>query len=119
MVDDLKTVRNQIFKMVTSSLGVKDGDEPKTLKDVIGLVATIAGKGKDDVVGILCKEIGVAVAAMLKEPVNEILANKKLQFTLELVYKSEVKPKPSTKKEATKKKASKKKAPTSKTKKSA
>jgi hypothetical protein len=103
MVDDLKSMRSQIFKMVSSSLGVKDGDEPKNLKDVIGLVATIAGKGKDDVVGILCKEIGIAVAAMLKEPVNEIMANKKLQFTLELVDKDGGKPTPSPKKKKTKK----------------
>ena len=59
-------MRNQIFKLVTTSLGVKDGEEPKTLKDVIGMVGTIAGKGKDDVVNIMCKEIGIAVAAMLK-----------------------------------------------------
>ena len=46
------------------------------------------GKSKDEIVQVLCREIGVATAAVLKEPLNQVLENRKLQITMELVPKA-------------------------------
>ena len=72
-----------------------------------------AGKGKDELVQILCREIGIATAAVFKEPLSQVLENRKLQITFEFVPKDEepakkVKTTKSTKKSATKKKKAKK-----------
>lgn len=58
-------------------------------KEFISNLANMAGKGKDEIVQIICREIGLATAAVLKEPVSQILKDKKLQLTLELVPKSD------------------------------
>jgi hypothetical protein len=73
-------------------------------KDLVGSLASIAGKGKDDLMQALFREIGQAVAAMLTEPVTQILAERKLSITVELVAKDKVQP--NRKKSASKKKPS-------------
>ncbi len=108
MVDEIKSVKKQVFKILASNLGISEGDEPKSVKDLLSVVAQIAGKGKDDVVNILCRETGVALAAMMKEPLNEVLESKKLQISFELVSKND-EDSSKTKKTSQKKKTVKKK----------
>ena len=110
MVDDLKNVRKQVFKLVTSNLGLGKDDESISLRDVLSTVAQIAGKGKDDVVNILCKEIGVAIAAMLKEPLNDVLETKELRVSFELVSKNKDSADKTTKKKTKKSSAKTKKS---------
>jgi len=78
----------------------------RVLKDLLGVVGNWAGKGKDEVVQVLCREIGLAIAAMIKEPVTQILENRKLQITLEFSPKNGQKPQ-------SKKKTSRSKRPSS------
>lgn len=59
----------------------------KVGKDFFGNLSSWAGKGKDELVQLICREIGLATAAVLKEPVSQMLSDKKLQLTLELVPK--------------------------------
>ena len=59
-------------------------DLPKG-KEFLASLASWAGKGKDELVQLICREIGVATAAILKEPLTQLLENRKLQFTVELV----------------------------------
>ena len=78
-----------------------------TLRELIGAMASWAGKGKDELVQILCREIGIATAAVFKEPLSQVLENRKLQITFEFVPKDEQTQKQSSKKSV--KKSSKKK----------
>ena len=84
----------------------KDMDNP-TAKDVFGAFTSWGGKSKDEIVQVLCKEIGLATAAVLKEPLDQVLENRKLKITMELVPKNEAPPPPkkSPKKPKAKKKA--------------
>lgn len=112
MVDEIKSLKDSLFKIVSAGiLDSKEEGERKGLldlnlrgaKDVLGAVASIAGKGKDEVVQIVCREIGYAIANMLKEPVTQILNGRKLQMTIELV--------PAQEKKSSKKKNTKKTSP--------
>lgn len=87
MTEDFKNLRDSLFKTVFSIKG-GEGKGPSSslsLREMIGTLASIAGKGKDEIVQMISREIGLAVAAMLKEPLNQTLAQKKLKITLELV----------------------------------
>ena len=64
-----------------SSIDLKVG------KEFLGNLANWAGKGKDEIVQLICREIGTAAAAVMKEPMSQMLSDKKLQLTLELVPK--------------------------------
>ncbi len=93
MADDVKDsrgLRDQVIKSFFSAIK-SNGDDPKidvrTAKDLIGTLASWAGKGKDEIVGVICREIGVAVAAMLKEPLTQVLENRKVQISIELIPK--------------------------------
>lgn len=79
----------------------------KSGREFIATLASWAGKGKDEMVQLICREIGVATAAVLKEPLSQILENRKLQLTLELVPK-EVSKKKSSKSRSRKKTSTKK-----------
>lgn len=57
------------------------------VRDFLGVLTTWGGKGKDEVIKILGREIGQAAAAILKEPLNQIIGERKLQITLELIPK--------------------------------
>lgn len=57
------------------------------VRDFLGALASWGGKGKDEVIKILGREIGQAAAAILKEPLNQIIGGRKLQITLELIPK--------------------------------
>ena len=96
-----KSITDNIFKAVRSGLaagvsaanlvegmGEQDGQvrgEAFATKDIISAIASWAGKGKDEVVQMLCREVGQAVAAMIKEPLTQVIENRKLKITLELV----------------------------------
>jgi len=96
-----KNTREKLFKAVFSAIASggseKEGSDGKRsggfdiggLKDILGTVASIAGKGKDEVVQLLCREIGQAVAAMLKEPLTQVIENRKLRISLEFVPRNE------------------------------
>lgn len=107
MAEDKKGLRDQVLKTLLNSIGSfvedkldqeGDGDgEPgspngridfRTAKELLSMLAGWAGKGKDEVVQVLCREIGVAVASVVREPMNQVLENRKLQITLELVPKA-------------------------------
>ena len=59
----------------------------KGARELLSNLANWAGKGKDEIVQLICREIGYATAAVLKEPITQILKDKKLQLTLELIPK--------------------------------
>ncbi len=54
-------------------------------KEVLSNLAGLAGKGKDELVQSICREIGQATAAVLKEPLAQLLKDRKLQVTIEFV----------------------------------
>ena len=107
-----KTVKSTIPKskvnftygdMGDDDIGDTDAVSARALLQAVG---TWAGKGKEEIVQILAKEVGVAVAAMLKEPVTQILENRQLQITLDLVAKDAAQT--TTRKKKAKKKTRKK-----------
>lgn len=88
MADEFKSIRDNLFKVLTGNKGDKDDASPEEgLGAVLGALFQRAGKGKDEVVGIVAREIGVAVAAMLKEPLAALAKNQKLQISFEFVPK--------------------------------
>lgn len=119
MSDEPKSLFDLLYKTVKSSipkskinftyseldeeeLGDTDQVSARALLQAIG---TWAGKGKDEIVQIMAREVGVAVAAMLKEPVTQILENRRLQITIDLVNKDSDR-KQQKKKSSTRKKRS-------------
>lgn len=104
MVDEFKTIRDSLFRALTGSgseAGDDAGDEDdddrsrgsspldaSAARALIGALFARAGKGKDEVVQIIAREIGGAVAAMLKEPLAQLAKHQKLQISFEFVPKS-------------------------------
>ena len=62
------------------------------LRDTLLTFVARAGKGKDEVLQILARETGAAIAGLLKQPLADFLADvtkhHRLQVTMELVPKS-------------------------------
>lgn len=105
MVDEFKTIRDNLFKAI-SGLGASasddsddsdDSDEEisgprlvdaKATRALLQALFARAGKGKDEVVQIIAREIGMAVAAMLKEPLSQLAKHQKLQISFEFVPKT-------------------------------
>lgn len=133
MVDDLKSLKDNLFK-VLANRGQQDVDpdsddeetdgessfiDSKAARAIMSTLFARAGKSKDDVVQILAREIGMAVAAMLKQPLSQLAKNQKLQISFEFVPKkvhpdkAERKPE----KQPTKKPKSRRSSPKSKTRK--
>jgi hypothetical protein len=54
-------------------------------KEFLGALASWAGKGRDELLHMICKEIGQATASVLQEPLHELMKTKKLQITIELL----------------------------------
>jgi 5-carboxymethyl-2-hydroxymuconate isomerase len=104
MVDDLKNIRNQLFKAAMGAVSGISGskDTAATLRDTVASLATLAGKGKDEIVQMISREIGQAVAGVIKEPILEIIRERKLQITIEL-KDAEDKPQSGSKKKSSKK----------------
>ena len=55
------------------------------VKEFLGGLSSWAGTSKDEIVAMVCKEIGQATANTLKEPLDQIMSSKKLKITVELV----------------------------------
>ncbi len=112
MVDEFKTIKENFFKVLSGAIvGVTTAGSAAMNDDVAGddddtararlidanaaraLLAAVfarAGKGKDEVVQVAAREIGVAIAAMLKEPLSALAKHHRLQISLsfELVPKA-------------------------------
>lgn len=95
MVDEIKSIRDTFFKVLAAGISGQADEENgrrgildvnlKGAKDLIGSLAGWAGKGKDEIVQLVCREIGNAMAGVLKEPIAQVLEGRKLQLTIELV----------------------------------
>lgn len=110
MVDEFKTIKENIFKVLSGAIvGVttagsasldddaEDDDterarliDANAARALLAAVFARAGKGKDEVVQVAAREIGVAIAAMLKEPLSALAKHHRLQISLsfELVPKA-------------------------------
>lgn len=62
-------------------------------KEFLGALANWAGKGRDELLQVICREIGQATASVLKEPLTELMRHRKLQITIELLHPDEPKQK--------------------------
>ena len=84
MSKDREKNRDYIFSSFMRSNDFSLNDIPKG-REFLGALASWAGKGKDELVQLICREIGVATAALLKEPLSQVMEGKKIKFTIELV----------------------------------
>ena len=111
MVDDLKSIKDSLLKTLVAgigsvaggqgSAGASDQDDAETgeasddgaraglAKDLLVTLLTKAGRSKDEVIQILGREIGSALAAMLRKPLAELARNQRLQVTFEFVPKDQ------------------------------
>jgi len=64
-------------------------DRQDFFRDLLNGALKTAGKSKDEFITILGREMGLAFAAMVKEPLQKIVETKRLkvQFEIELVDK--------------------------------
>lgn len=58
------------------------------LRDTLLTFVARAGKGKDEVLQVLARETGAAIAALLKQPLHDLAMNHRVKVTIELVPKS-------------------------------
>ncbi len=79
--------QNRVMKLLATMLVKDERDEgsSSSAKEVLLSLAGLAGKGKDELVQSICREIGQATAAVLKEPLAQLLKDRKLQVTIEFV----------------------------------
>lgn len=59
--------------------------ERRIAGELLSALLARAGKGKDDIIQIFSREVGVALAGMLKEPLQKFTESKKIQITIEIV----------------------------------
>ena len=96
-MEELKNLKDNLLKSMFSAVSsVSDSQESAkgptgALRDIIGGLASIAGKGKDEIVQIISREIGIAVAGAIKEPLTQILDSKKITITLEFSNRNDTK----------------------------
>lgn len=100
MVDDLRNRGDRILKNILQSFAGNEEDGAGT-RDLVFSLLSKAGKGKDEVIQILGREIGFALAAVLAKPLEQMTENKRIRITVELVPKGKKAPK-KTKKRPTK-----------------
>ncbi len=74
-------------QLLGSSLSLLGG--PVRVKEFLGGLSSWAGTSKDELVGMVCKEIGQATANTLKEPLDQIMSSRKLKITVELVTRED------------------------------
>lgn len=101
-VDEWKLLAERFAKTLFSSIrgGNEDEDDGedqggKLNRDIWSQTLGRAGRGKDELIRILGREIGLAAAAVLAEPLARFANNKQLRITIELVPRSEEKGEPS------------------------
>lgn len=90
MVDDLKNRRDRIIKNILQSFSSNEEDGAGARDLVLGLLSK-AGRSKDEVIQILGREIGFALAAVLAKPLEQMTESKRIKITLELVPKAKKK----------------------------
>jgi hypothetical protein len=100
MNDNLKSKGDRIIKNIITNLSSLD-DGTNAQKIVLGLLSK-AGRSKDEVIQILGREIGLALAAVLAKPLEKMTESKQLRVTIDLIPKSNSSG-PSKKKRAPKK----------------
>lgn len=112
MPDDFKNLKDSLLKTVISgvsnfTVNENQSDQNSSIRELVSSLASLAGKGKDEIIQIISREIGIAVAGVIKEPLTQLLEDQKLKVTLEFVPKTE-EPEPSTGNTPTKKSTVKK-----------
>lgn len=90
MVDDLKNRGDRILKNIIQSISGADDDGAGASNLVLGLLSK-AGRSKDEVIQILGREIGFALAAVLAKPLEQMTESKRVRITVELVPKAKAK----------------------------
>ncbi len=105
MADEFKSIRENLFKALAGrTFGERTDDYQDTEEEggsggpgmdagaaraLLGALFARAGKGKDEVVQVMARELGMAVAAMLKEPLAQLAKHQKLQISFEFVPKED------------------------------
>lgn len=95
-MSDSKQRKDRLFRNLVSYIMYKDQDPEEaqsyqdlpTVRDVLSTLASWAGKGKDELIQVLCREVGTAIAAMLKEPLQQVVDAQKLVVTIEFSKKN-------------------------------
>jgi len=88
MSDDLKSKRDRIIKNILGNITASGLDEGVWAKDLVTGLLSKAGKSKDEVIQILGREIGLALAAVMAKPLEKMTENKRVRITIELVPKN-------------------------------
>jgi hypothetical protein len=92
MSEESKSIADSILRLIVGRSDSERGDDSSD-GDVDAKTALIsalfarAGKSKDEVIHMVAREIGMAVAAMLKEPLALLAKHQKLQISFEFVPK--------------------------------
>jgi hypothetical protein len=92
MTDSFKNKSDKILKNIFANLTV-NGEDTAGARDLLINILTKAGKGKDEFVQVLGREIGLALAAVLAKPLEQITETKRVRITVELVPKASKKKK--------------------------
>jgi hypothetical protein len=88
LVDDLKNRGDRILKNIISGIAsTLSSDEDNAGRDLVSGLLSKAGKSKDEVIQILGREIGLALAAVLAKPLEHMTETKRVRITVELVPK--------------------------------
>lgn len=91
-MNETKTRRDRIIKNLISGItGTSQSEDDSSAKDIVLGLLSKAGRSKDEVIQILGREIGLALAAVLAKPLEQMTENKRLRITVELVAKSKTK----------------------------
>jgi len=98
-VTESKNRADRIIKNILTGLaGPLNAEEDSTAKDIVFGLLSKAGRSKDEVIQILGREIGLALAAVLAKPLEQMTENKRVRITVELVPKAKKSPEPHQKK---------------------
>lgn len=104
MVDEFRSLRDNVFKILMGSnnktaeeaaeeaaevMEEEPAMDASTARALLAAIFARAGKSKDEIVQIIAREIGQAVAAMLREPLSQLAKHQKLQISFEFVPKDE------------------------------
>lgn len=93
MSEESKSIADSILRLIVGRSDSERNDntnedvDAKTAKALISALFARAGKSKDEVIHMVAREIGMAVAAMLKEPLALLAKHQKLQISFEFVPK--------------------------------
>lgn len=94
MVDELRNRSDRILKNIISGIA-GSADAEATARDLLFGFLSKAGKSKDEVIQVLGREIGLALAAMLAKPIEHLTETKRVRITVELVPKEKKRSSPS------------------------